>query len=107
MWMQHPTSRFLRHHMFEPLRRWMGADVPDTGLPIEVTLATMEAGGVERGLVSAWYGPEGPLISNDEVATFVAYAPERLLGVASVDIRRPLDAVTELRRCVLVSGRCS
>jgi hypothetical protein len=35
-----------------------------------------------QGLLSAWHGPQGALISNDEAATFVARAPERLVGVA-------------------------
>lgn len=100
VWMQHPTLRFLRHDMFESLRRWTGAELPDEELPIELTVGMMDAGKVDVGLVSAWYGPDGPLISNDEVAEFVAHSPERLVGVASVNLRRPVDAVRELRRCV-------
>jgi predicted TIM-barrel fold metal-dependent hydrolase len=40
------------------------------------------------------------MISNDEVAGFVKEAPDRLVGVGSVDISRPMDAVRETRRCV-------
>lgn len=98
--MQHPTPRFLTHDMFESLRRWTGTDIPSEELSVEVTLATMDAGSMDAGLICAWYGPEGPLISNDEVAKFVAQAPDRLVGVASVDIRKPVEAVVELRRCV-------
>lgn len=104
VWMQHPTLRFLGHDMFDSVRRWTGAELPREELPVEVTLGAMEAGGVDVGLISAWYGPEGPLISNDEVAGFVARAPDRLAGVASVDLRRPVEAVQELRRCVDVFG---
>jgi hypothetical protein len=100
VWMQHPTLRMLRHEMFAPLLRWTGAEVPDQELPVELTLASMDAAGVDVGLLSAWCGPEGPLVSNDEVASFVARAPERLAGVAAVDIRYPVAAVRELRRCV-------
>ncbi|WP_443032001.1 amidohydrolase family protein [Streptomyces sp. CA-210063] len=64
----------------------------------------MDAGGVDLSLLSAWYGPEGALISDDEVAAFVAHAPDRLAGVASVDLRKPMVAVRELRRCVRESG---
>lgn len=98
-WMQHPTLRFTRHDMFDPLRRWMGAAVPDEDLSVDITLSTMDSANVAVGLISAWYGPEGTLISNDEVATFVEQAPDRLVGVASVDIRDPVKAVAELRRC--------
>ena len=47
----------------------------------------MDAGGVAVGLLCAWHGPEGPLISNDEVAGFVAAHPDRFAGLASVDLR--------------------
>jgi hypothetical protein len=40
------------------------------------------------------------MISNDEVAGFVAQAPQRLIGVGSVDIARPMPAMREVRRCV-------
>ena len=50
--------------------------------------------------MSAWYGPEGALISNDEVAAQVAARPDLFVGVASVDLRRPMEAVRELRRAV-------
>lgn len=104
VWMQHPTRRFLSQDIFAPLLRWTGGEIPEHELPVEATLAAMDAGDVDVGLISAWFGPEGPLISNDEVAKFVAQAPERLRGVASVDIRDPVAAVLELRRCVQELG---
>jgi predicted TIM-barrel fold metal-dependent hydrolase len=99
-WMQHPTLRHAQHEMFDSLRRWTGRPAPTEELPVEATVAAMDAGGVETGLISAWYGPDGPLISNDEVAGFVARFPDRLVGVASVDLRAPVAAVRELRRAV-------
>lgn len=101
VWAQHPTPRLIRHEMFEPLRRWtgMGGDGADEPT-LAGTLAAMDAGGVERALICAWYGPEGALISNDEVAGFVAQAPDRLVGIASADLRNPMAAVRELRRAV-------
>jgi predicted TIM-barrel fold metal-dependent hydrolase len=100
VWMQHPTARFLRQEMFESLRRWTGQQLPDQDPPIEQTIAAMDAAGVERGLLSAWHGPQGPLIGNDEVAAQVAAHPDRLAGVAAVDLGRPVQAVRELRRAV-------
>lgn len=103
-WIQHPTPRFLRHPMFASLLRWMGAtDVPDD-LPLEMTLGALDTAGVARALVSAWWGPQGALISNDEVAAWVQAAPERLVGVASVDLAHPMEAVRELRRAVKTLG---
>jgi predicted TIM-barrel fold metal-dependent hydrolase len=98
--MQHPTLRFLRHDMLESLRRWTGMEVPDQELNIGLTVAAMDRGGVSYGLLSAWHGPEGALISNEEVAGWVEAHPDRFGGVAAVDLRRPVEAVRELRRCV-------
>jgi hypothetical protein len=99
-WIQHPTSGFVSHEMFASLRRWMGlTEIPDE-IPVEITIAAMEAAGVTRALMSAWCGPEGALISNDEVSSYVARRPDLFVGVASVDLRRPVKAVHELRRAV-------
>jgi uncharacterized protein len=100
VWMQHPTPGFLAHDMFAPLRRWSGMEVPSEELPIELTLQAMDAGGISFGLLSAWHGPEGPLIPNERVAEWVAAHPDRLAGLAAVDLRDPVGAVRELRRCV-------
>ena len=100
VWMQHPTPEFLGHPMFESLRRWMGLDeIPDE-VPLDLTIGAMDVAGVDRGLLSAWWGPRGPIISNDEVAAIVEEHPDRFAGVASVDISRPVEAVREVRRCV-------
>src|SRR5687768_13574111 len=98
--MQQPTQRFLRQEMFEPLRRWIGQEFPSEEPPIDMTLAAMDAGGVDFGLLSAWHGPGGSLISNDEVAAFVAAHPTRFAGLAAADLHKPMAAVRELRRCV-------
>jgi len=99
-WAQHPTLRHLQDPMFESLRRWTKAPAPTAELPVAATLAAMDAGGVHTSLISAWVGPQGAMISNDEVAGFVAQAGGRLVGVGSVDIRRPMAAMREVRRCV-------
>lgn len=102
-WMQHPTRRFLEQPFLASLRRWARQeDIPD--VPLELTMGAMDRGGVATGLVSAWWGPQGALIDNDEVASFVRAHPDRLVGIASVDLFRPMDAVRELRRCVRQLG---
>lgn len=101
VWMQHPTQRFLRSDMLASLRRWTGGSMPDTEIPIEVTVAAMDAAGVELGLLSAWLGPAGQdLVSNDEVTQWIALHPNRFKGLATVDLDRPMAAVRELRRRV-------
>jgi predicted TIM-barrel fold metal-dependent hydrolase len=104
VWMQHPTRRFLDHEMFDSLRRWTGQELPPEEPSISATIAAMDAGGVSLGLLSAWHGPGGPLIANDEVAGLVSADPDRLAGLAAVDLRDPVGAVRELRRCVLELG---
>lgn len=105
-WLQHPTMRLLRQPFFESLRRWTrderGASNldPDRDTPLAFTIAALDQAGVSFGLLSAWVGPMGDLISNDEVAAWVAEAPDRLAGVGAVDLSRPMDAVREIRRCV-------
>ncbi len=99
-WMQHPTPEFLGHPMFASLRRWTRSEGPPETLPLEATLQSMDAAGVGLGLLSAWWGPGGPLIPNDFVADLVAKHPDRFRGVAAVDLACPMDAVRELRRCV-------
>jgi uncharacterized protein len=101
VWMQHPTQRFLRHEMLASLRRWTGGQIPDQELDIGMTVAAMDAAGVDFGLLSAWSAPhQPPLISNEEVADWVAAHPARFAGLACVDLNKPMEAVRELRRCV-------
>jgi len=106
VWMQHPTPCLGSEPMFESLRRW----VPSTKLgssgsvPLATTIQAMDAAGVALGLVCAWWGPHGPLIDNEDVAAFIRERPDRLIGVASVDLGRPMAAVRELRRAVRELG---
>ena len=104
VWMQHPTPRFLAQPCFDSLRRWLGDGRLSGDIRLSATLRTMDEGGVRLGLVAAWWGPQGPLIRNDEVAAFVHEHPDRLLGIAAVDLARPMSAVRELRRYVRALG---
>jgi predicted TIM-barrel fold metal-dependent hydrolase len=84
----------------DSLRRWLGPGRLDREVPLNATVQTMNEGGVRIGFLSAWWGPQGPLIGNDEVAAWLREYPDRLFGIASVDLARPMHAVRELRRCV-------
>ncbi|WP_422021988.1 amidohydrolase family protein [Pyruvatibacter mobilis] len=99
-WGQHPTLRHSQDPIFDSLRRWTKTEAPTEQLPVSVTIAMMDQAGIDRMLISAWVAPRNVMISNDEVAGFVAEAPDRLVGVGSVDISRPMDAAREIRRCV-------
>lgn len=100
VWMQHPTLAFFNHSMFESLRRWTKAEKLTDELPVEFTIAAMDQAKVRKGLICAWWGPQGPLISNDEVASVVKQFPDRFVGVASVNLFKPMEAIRELRRCI-------
>jgi len=100
VWAQHPTLRHARDPIFDSLRRWTRTERPTEELPVSATIAAMDAAHVDLALISAWVAPRNVMISNDEVASFVAQAPDRLLGVGSVDLSRPMSAVREIRRCV-------
>jgi uncharacterized protein len=105
-WIQHPTASFLRNPMFASLLRWRGMDpaaLPDP-IPHALTTAALDVAKIDRALVSAWWGPSGPILSNDEVAAIVREHPGRLIGVASADLLRPMEGVRELRRCVRELG---
>jgi uncharacterized protein len=103
-WIQHPTKRLLEQPMFASLLRWVGITELPKELPLEFTLGAMDAAGIGKAVVTAWHGPQGVLISNDEVAAMVRAAPQRLIGAASLDLRKPVEAVRELRRAVKELG---
>lgn len=99
-WAQHPTKRHITDPIFDSLRRWTKDQMPTGALPVSVTLNAMNKAGVRKSLISAWQAPGKDLITNDEVAGFCADSDGRLIGVGSVDISRPMEAVREIRRCV-------
>jgi predicted TIM-barrel fold metal-dependent hydrolase len=98
-WIQPPSRVFREHPMFESLRRWTRGGIADAEVSPASVIQSMDNAGVSIALASAWWGPQGPLIPNDEVAAFVRAYPERLVGIASVNLYRPMDGVRELRRC--------
>jgi uncharacterized protein len=101
-WMQHFGESQLTHPMFASLRRWTRQSfAPVTP---EMTIAAMDEGRVSMALAAAWCGPEGWMISNDEVAALMQAYPNRILGAASANLLAPMEAVRELRRSVKTLG---
>ncbi len=99
-WIQHPTPAFMRHEMFASLLRWMGVTEVPPVIPPELTLGALEVAGVDLAIASAWWGPGGELLTNDEVHALVEAHPDKLVGVGSVNLRKPMQAMAEVRRCV-------
>lgn len=103
-WAQHPTLRLMQDPIFDSLRRWTKGQMPEGEVPVAATIAAMDRAGIARSLICAWEAPRNSMVSNDEVAAFVAQAPDRLVGVGSVDIAKPMAAMREVRRCVRELG---
>ncbi len=97
VWAQLPTAQFGRQKWLEPLLRWTGQPFPAPALSPEHILAAMDEAGVSASILSAWHGPDGDLISNDEAAASLDAAPGRLFGMLSVDLDDPMGAVREIR----------
>jgi uncharacterized protein len=102
VWAQQVNERFSSQPWLETLWRWTGQE--PTTPSLETMLRAMDAGGVQKALLSAWSSPSGMLISNDEVAAVVNEHPHRFAGVAAADLRDPVGAVRELRRAVVELG---
>jgi len=97
VWAQITTERMAREPWLKTLLRWTG-NAGDAFLPtVEKTLAAMDKAGVEVSLLSAWHGPQGALISNEEVSAQIDAAPDRFRGLMSVDLSKPMEAVREIR----------
>lgn len=102
VWAQHPTKRFLAEPFFDSIKKWTGQNIQE--IPLESTLQAMKSAGVGRALLSAWYGPNGPLISNEEVLEITTRYPDLFSGIASADLRNPVEAVRTLRKYVSEHG---
>ena len=72
----------------------------DQRLTPEQTVAEMDKAGVDKLMLAAWCRPEHWVCTNDEVAEFTRAFPERFVGVATVDLSKPVAAVRELERAV-------
>jgi predicted TIM-barrel fold metal-dependent hydrolase len=103
-WAQQPGPTFAGQPWLDTLLRWTGQEHGGLAVDTDATVAAMDRGGVDVALMSAWCGPTGMLISNDEVAGLVARHPARFRGVGTADIRSPAAACRELRRCVTDLG---
>ncbi len=98
VWAQVTTERMAAAPWMETLLRWTKRSGQVVAVDAPMLTDSMDAAGVDLALISAWHGPQGSLISNDEVEAQVATAPDRLRGLATVDLNDPAEAVREIRR---------
>ncbi len=99
-WAQPGTAKLINDPMFASLWRATGTTPLPAGIPIDHLIGEMDAANIERAVIRAWASPDGWIITNDEIADLVQRFPDRFLGLATVDLRRPVEAVNELRRAV-------
>src|SRR5579862_8498905 len=99
VWAQITTERMAQRPWLKTLMRRTDRETPILE-SIDSTLRAMDTAGVDIALLSAWTGPEGELISNEEVSQQIEAAPARFRGLASVDLYQPVAAAREIRRWV-------
>jgi len=97
-WAQVTTARFAGQPWLKTLWKWTGREGDPQPTSVEKTVAAMDRAGVDVSLISAWSSPTGDLISNSELQEQVSEAPDRLRGLATIDLTDPMGAVREIRR---------
>ena len=100
VWAQITTERMAAQPWLATLLRWTGQDQNRILPSVASSVEAMDSAGVGISILSAWHGPNGSLISNEEVAAQIDEAPDRLRGLASVDLNQPMEAVREIRKWV-------
>lgn len=72
----------------------------EDGLSTEEIIASMDKAGINKLMLSAWHRPGQWIHHNDFVAQMVQQFPDRFVGVAAVNLEKPVAAVRELDRAV-------
>lgn len=80
------------------------AHLLESGLTAAQIVAEMDRAGVQTLMLSAWHRPGQWVFSNDLIAEMVAEFPDRFVGVAAVNLEKPVEAVRELDRAVTHLG---
>lgn len=100
VWAQILTDRMATAPWLAPLLRWTGQASEPLVPSVQTTLSSMDAANVDISLLSAWHGPQGSYISNEDVDAQIDAAPDRFRGLATVDLSNPMQAVRDIRRWV-------
>jgi len=72
----------------------------ETGLTAEQIVEEMDRAGIRKMMLSAWHRPGQWVFHNDQIAEMTRRFPERFVGVAAVNLEKPVEAVRELDRAV-------
>ena len=96
----HPES-FAKIPEVERLFQQSGAmNYVSAGMSPEDVIAMMDRSGVEKLMLCAWCRPGKWIYTNDDIARYTTAYPDRFVGVATVNLERPVEAVRELERAV-------
>lgn len=76
------------------------AHLLETELTAAQIVAEMDRAGIQTLMLSAWHRPGINIYSNDLIAEMIAEFPDRFVGVAAVNLEKPVEAVRELDRAV-------
>ena len=72
----------------------------ETGLTAEQIVEEMDRAGIQTMMLSAWHRPGQWVFHNDQIAEMARRFPGRFVGVAAVNLEKPVEAVRELGRAV-------
>jgi predicted TIM-barrel fold metal-dependent hydrolase len=92
----------------EALRLFEQSHVDETWLtkprtPADI-VALMDASGVSKVCLTAWYRPGKVIFSNEQVAEYTRAFPDRFVGIAGVNLLDPVRAVKEIDKYVKEEG---
>lgn len=76
----------------------------EKGVSPDELVALMDRGGVEKLMLCAWCRPGKWIYTNEDIAKYSRAYPDRFVGVATVDLLKPVAAVKELERAVRELG---
>lgn len=89
-------------HIF---KKYRSPQVIFDGMSIEQMLSEMDAAGVDRVMLSAFYHKDIAVVSNEEVAEAVAAHPDRFIGCGTVNpMKKPMEVGADVHRLVTELG---
>lgn len=71
-----------------------------SSLSPEQTVELLDKAGIEKVLLRAWCRPGQWVCTNEQILEYTNKFPDRFIGVAAVNLEKPVEAVRELRRAV-------
>lgn len=82
------------------LKQSGSAHILQAGVSTAQLIDAMDRAGIQTLMLSAWHRPGQWIIHNDAVAEMTRQHPNRFVGVAAVNLEKPVEAVRELERAV-------